>query len=221
MAVPTPKPKRIKSKEDILKAAKGNIPEFDFFTSDGTVVVLYVSNRNGRVWIPGPLHEAFFELCQEHTAALKDAAYDDMKVPQLAELAEIVDDVPRSTDPAQEADASDDDPESIDPAPLYKTAAEKQIEFFTEHRAEIIEQVNRLSGVAMVGFMNHRKQVAAPINRDFYYKAFHLILDTDDPDIPEEYREEIKSDYTSKVYQDQDLEEVKTFVETFRSRVGF
>lgn len=222
MAQPAAKPKRVKTKEELAKIAKGNIPEFDFFTEDGNAVTLYLHNRNGRVFIPGPLHEEFFDACQAHTEALKGAGVDSLDLPLLIELEAMTDDQPKADDQV----AEDEEPT------LYMTAAEKRLQLFAARQPEIMAEIQRLSAITTIGFRSYAKLQSSKIDREFYYKALRIILAVDDDaldeitmpngePIPEEYRAEIQSDWDSKYYQDQNFEEVKTIVETFRGRVGF
>lgn len=213
MAIPAPKPKRVKSKDEIAKAAKGNIPEFDFFTEDGSAVVLYLHNRNGRVFIPGTLHEHFFDICTEHGETLKGLCLDTLGVPLLLSLEQMKDDVPRSDDP--------EPVEGAEPA-LYETAEEKRNKVFTENQPAILDELQRLALISTLGGLKpYAALQSSRIDRDFYYKALRAILDVDDPDIPEEYRAEVKAEWDSPSYTNQNFEEVKTIVELFRGRVGF
>lgn len=215
MAVPAPKAKRIKTKEEIAKIAKGNIPEFEFFTEDGSAVVLYLHNRNGRVYIPGSLHEAFFDVCSEHGETLKAAKLDSLNVPLLLSIEQAADDVPLASDPEP---VEGEEVEAV----LYKTAEEKRNEIFVNNQAAVLEEIQRLASISMLGGLEpYAKLQSSRIDRDFYYKALRVILDVDDPDIPEQYHEEIRADWNSDSYMSQNFEEVKTIVELFRTRVGF
>lgn len=219
MAQPTPKAKRVRTKEEIAKAAKGNIPEFEFFTTDGTVVVLEMLNRSGRILIAGSTHEQFVELCEKREQRLIDVSADKFEIVRLMSLLQAADDAP-SADGEEEGEAR-----------LYTTAEEKRRRIFDEDQEGALKEIARLVSCAALGVRDHAKLVSARIDRDFYYEALRMIVATDDaaldaivmPDgepLPDEYRDEIAQSWDSDAWRSQNFEDVKAFVDYFRNRVG-
>lgn len=219
MAQPAAKPKRIKTKEEIAKAKKGNIPEFEFYTSDGTAVVLEMLNRGGRVLVTGDTHEAFVELCHQREQKLAAAGADKFEIVRLTALLEAVDDVP-----------ADEGEEGAD-ARLYETAADKRARIFNDDQDGVLKEIGKLVSCAALGVRDHVRLTSARIERDYYYEALRMIVATDDDalagivmadgePIPDEYRDEIAEPWDSDAWRGQNYEDVRQFVDSFRSRVG-
>lgn len=219
MAQPAAKAKRIKTKEEIAKAKKGNIPEFEFYTSDGTAVVLEMLNRGGRVLVTGDTHEAFVELCHRREQKLADVGADKFEITRLTALLEAVDDVP--------ADEGEEGAE----ARLYETAADKRARIFNDDQDGVLKEIGKLVSCAALGVRDHVRLTSARIERDYYYEALRMIVATDDDalagvvmadgePLPVEYRDEIAEPWDGEAWRSQNYEDVRQFVDSFRGRVG-